>query len=195
MHTKLTVCLSAQAAMMGSGGGGGSLGGVTSTGIASPFAGGPGPAPALTPSASPAKVPAVAAPAPVDLFGGDLFGAQPSQPSAPLPMGSGSSSPSPARPPPPSGDSPLPSQTNTPARRASKSAFDDLNESIRAALGTSPAKQAPMQAAPAPALGQYPPPPMVGSVPGVPGVPVAPGAAPGLVGFGSPARQPAVAGE
>lgn len=202
MLHKMTVSLFAQAAMMGSGAG--SLGGVTSAAIPHPFGGGPGPAfaPAAPgtasvgpsaspiPSASPARVPPTAAT--VDIFGGDLFGAESSAPQ-PLPTGS------PARPPPPSDDSPHLSQTNSPARRASKSAFDDLNDSIRAALGTSPAKHAPMQGqagqagqAQAPVPGQLP------QMAGVPGVPVVPGSqppAPGLVGFGSPARQPAVAGD
>ncbi|KAK3926190.1 Phosphatidylinositol-binding clathrin assembly protein LAP, partial [Frankliniella fusca] len=152
--------------------GGGSLTSAAA-GIPNPFDGVGG-----APAPSPAK--AAAVPVAADMFGGDLFGA-PQPPAPALPQGS------PARPPlPVVGDSPNVSQTNSPARRASKSAFDDLNDSIRAALG-SPAKQSgPMAAQGVQAPG-----------PGAPGMAGPPGAQPfppaGLVGFGSPAKQPALA--
>lgn len=171
-------------------GGAGSVGGVANaTGMPNAF-GAPGGAPSPAMSASPAR--GVPTPAPAlagDVFGGDLF-------AAPQPQGS------PARPPLPvavaDGASPSVSQTNSPARRASKSAFDDLNDSIRAALG-SPAKQTGPMAAQAGAGAQGGFGVGVGApgMPGVAGVPAgAAQFAPGLVGFGSPAKQPsAVAGD
>lgn len=164
---------------------GGSLGGVTSAAFGGPGASG-GPSPAVSMSASPARMTGQAqAQAQTDVFGGDFFQAQ----------GPGSQgSPAPARPPLPSeGSSPQLSQNYSPARRASKSAFDDLNDSIRAALG-SPAKQAGPMAAQAGVQGQG-----LGFAPqGVVGMPVAgapagfpPGSGP--AGFGSPAKQPLAA--
>ncbi|XP_052119956.1 phosphatidylinositol-binding clathrin assembly protein LAP isoform X3 [Frankliniella occidentalis] len=141
--------------------------------VTSAAAGIPNPYEGMGGAPSPARAPA-SAPVAADMFGGDLFGA--AQPHG-----------SPARPPLPGvADSPSVSQTNSPARRASKSAFDDLNDSIRAALG-SPAKQTGPMAAQAPAA------PVAAVGPGVLAGPQFPPPGAGLAGLGSPAKQPAMA--
>lgn len=173
------MCLSAQASTVG----GTSLGGVTSSaGVPYQYADMAG-----AHTASPAKAPATSSAPAADMFGGDLFGAS-GQPQ--------SLQGSPARPPLPQseGMSPLPSQSNSPARRASKSAFDDLNDSIRAALG-SPAKQTGPMGAQAPGAVGAPGMPGAAGGPGGSFGPGVPGAQfpSGLVGLASPAKQPVAA--
>uniref|UniRef100_A0A1B6LFR9 ENTH domain-containing protein n=1 Tax=Graphocephala atropunctata TaxID=36148 RepID=A0A1B6LFR9_9HEMI len=86
-----------------------------------------------------------------DLFGdtADLFSADDPANASPLK----NATPPPPRPPPPSSNTP-----NTASPTPSKSAFDDLNDSIRMALGSPSRPPQPPAPAPAPAVGvvQYP---------------------------------------
>ncbi|KAG8317839.1 hypothetical protein J6590_018234 [Homalodisca vitripennis] len=86
-----------------------------------------------------------------DLFGdtADLFSADDPANASPLK----NATPPPPRPPPPSSSTP-----NTASPTPSKSAFDDLNDSIRMALGSPSRPPQPPAPAPAPAVGvvQYP---------------------------------------